>query len=147
MRDMKLRLVIFALMIGNAQAENSLSIPDEHLPAVIEGFISCYGTLNALADMFDEDSMSDTAELTRSNARGSKYLAQWLMSMSDGATKALDEYNQYVDSASYGSYYKMTMALENNDKEMQSLLIDICHELSPMQVLVEQDIHKQLHLK
>ena len=144
---MKSLLVIFALLTGNAQTANSLEIPDEHLQPVIEGLISCYGTLNALANMFDEDSMSGTAESARSSARDSKYSAQWLMSMRDGATKTLGEYNQYVDSASYGAYYNMTMALENNDKEMQSLMIGICHELNPMQVLIEQDIRKQSYLK
>ncbi len=147
MRDMKLRLALFALMIGNAQAANLSSIPDDHLQPVIAGFISCYGTLNALADTFYEDSMDGTAEFARSKARGSKFSAQWLMSMRDGATKNLGEYNQYVDSAAYGSYYEMTMALENNNKEMQSLMIDICHELNPMQVLIEQDIRKQLDVK
>jgi len=143
MREMKLRVVILALMIGYVQAAKSLEIPDGHMQPVIEGFISCYGTLNALADMFDEDGMSGIAEFARSNASDSKYSAQWLMSMRDGATKVLGEYNQYVDSASYGSYYEMTMALENNDKEMQSLMLGICHELNPMQVLIEQDIREQ----
>ena len=147
MQQMTLRFAIFALMLGNAQAANSLSIPDGHMQPAIEGFISCYGTLNALADMFAEDGSSGTAEFARSNARASKLSAQWLMSMRDGATRTLGEYNQYVDSASYGSYYRMTMALENNDKEMQSLMIDICHELNPMQVLIEQDLREQLYLK
>jgi len=147
MREMKSLLVIFALLTGNAQTANALEIPDEHLQPVIEGLISCYGTLNALANMFDEYSMSGTAESARSSAKDSKTSAQWLMSMKDGATKTIGEYNQYVDSASYGSYYNMTMALENNDKEIQSLMIGICYELNPMQVLIEQDIREQSYLK
>ena len=147
MREMKSLLAIFALLTGNAQTAKCLEIPDEHLQPVIDGLICCYGTLNALANRFDEGSMSGTAESARSSARDSKISAQWLMSMRDGAAKTLGEYNQYVDSASYGSYYNMTMALENNDKEMQSLMIGICHALNPMQVLIEQDIREQSYLK
>jgi hypothetical protein len=131
-------------MISKTQAANSLEIPDEELQSVIEGFISCYGTLNALADAFDEDNRSGTAEFARSNARDAKISAQWLMSMKDGTDKTLGEYNQYVDSASYGSYYNMTMALENHDEETQASMMRICHEQSSMQNLIAEDIREQL---
>jgi hypothetical protein len=143
-REMKNLIIILLLMISQTQAANSLEIPDEELQSVIEGFISCYGTLNALADAFDEDNRSGTAEFARSNARDSKISAQWLMSMRDGAATTLGEYNQYVDSASYSSYYSMTLALENNDEETQTSMISICYEQNSMQHFIAQAIREQL---